>query len=194
MNVYCYPHDPGWLRAVTEDTELNPVGEYEQTKAVADWLILEAVRRSVVVPIIIRLSIVLGADMHNPSMRQLAEFVRRVLFHAGYRGAFATYIHIGDVVDVVEQAVLNERMQNEVYNVSNNCSVVEMIGGIAAGAGVRPPRMSLPEQPLRLLLRLLPGSLAGPLTVERLNVLVSRTTYPSRKLSSYMVLREIPWV
>jgi len=84
--------------------------------------------------------------MHNPSMRQLAEFVRRVLFHAGYRGAVATYIHIGDVVDVVEQAVLNERMQNEVYNVSNNCSVVEMIGGIAAGAGVRSPRMSLPEQ------------------------------------------------
>ena len=78
MNVYCHPHDPGWLRAVTEDTELNPVGEYEQTKAVADWLILEAVRRSVVVPIISRLSIVLGANMYNPSMRQLAEFVRRV--------------------------------------------------------------------------------------------------------------------
>jgi nucleoside-diphosphate-sugar epimerase len=124
--------------------------------------------------------------MHNPSMRQLAEFVRRIFFHAGYRGAVATYIHIGDVVDVIEQAVLNERMQNEVYNVSNNCSVVEMIGGIAADAGVRPPRMSLPEQPLGLLLRLLPGSLAGPLTVERLNVLVSRTTYPSRKLSSHI--------
>jgi hypothetical protein len=90
------------------------------------------------------------------------------------------------VVDVIEQAVLNEHMQNEVYNVFNNCSVVEMIGGIAAGTGVRPPRMSLPEQPLRLLLRLLPGSLAGPLTVEHLNVLVSRTTYPSRKLSSHI--------
>jgi nucleoside-diphosphate-sugar epimerase len=74
------PPDPGWSRAVTEDMELNPVGEYEQTKAVADWLILEAVRRGVVVPIVIRPSIVLGADMHHPSLRQLAEFVRHGFF------------------------------------------------------------------------------------------------------------------
>lgn len=33
---------------------------------------------------------------------------------------------------------------------------------------------------------LLLEGLAGPLTIERLNALVSRTTYPSRKLSSHI--------
>jgi nucleoside-diphosphate-sugar epimerase len=184
------------LRAVTEDTELNPVGEYEQTKMVADRLVLEAARRGVVVPIVVRPSIVFGADMLNPSLHQLAECVQRGLFfHVGRRKAVATYIHVDDVVDVLEQAVFNERMQNEVYNVSNDCSVEEMIGGIATGAGVRPPRMRLPEKPLRLLLRLLPGGLAGPLTIERLDALVSSTTYPSRKLAShtgYKPARSVP--
>jgi len=87
------PPDLGWSRAVTEDTELNPVGEYEQTKAVSDWLILEAARRDVVAPTIIRPSIVFGADMPNPSLRQLADVVRRGLFfHVGHRDAVATYI------------------------------------------------------------------------------------------------------
>lgn len=99
------------------------------------------------------------------------------------------------MVDVIHQAVFNERMENEIYNVSNDCSVEEMIGGIACGAGARPPRMRLPEKPLRLLLRLLPGGLAGPLTIERLNALVSRTRYPSRKLAShigYKPARSVP--
>lgn len=187
VGVYGPPSEPGLPRVVTEDTEPNPVGEYEQTKTAADRLVLEAARLGFVAPTIIRPSVVFGADMPNPSLRQLAECVQRgFFFHVGRREAVATYIHVGDVVDVIEQAVLNERMQNEVYNVSNDCSVEEMIDGIAAGAGVRPPRMRLPEQPLRLLLRLLPGSLAGPLTIERLNALVSRTTYPSRKLSSHI--------
>ena len=86
-------------------------------------------------------------------------------------------------------------MQNEVYNVSNDCSVEEMIGGIATGAGVRPPRLRLPEKPLRVLLQLLPGGLAGPLTTERLNALVARTTYPCQKLTShigYKPVRPVP--
>lgn len=116
---------------------------------------------------------------------------RGLFFHVGRPESVATYIHIDDVIHVLVQSVFSERMQNEVYNVSNDCSVEEMIGAIASGAGicpprVRSPRMRLPEQPLRLLLRLLPGSLAGPLTIERLNALVSRTTYPSRKLSSHI--------
>jgi nucleoside-diphosphate-sugar epimerase len=124
--------------------------------------------------------------MPNPSLRQLAEVVRRgFFFHVGRHAAVATYIHVGDVIDVLEQAVFNERMQNEVYNVSNDCSFEEMISGMATGAGVRPPRVRLPEKPLRMLLRLLPRSLTGPLTTERLNTLISRTTYPHHKLAAH---------
>lgn len=196
VGVYGPHPEPGWLRAVTEDTEPNPVGEYEQTKAVADRLVSEAAHRGIVAPTVIRPSIVFAEDMPNPSLRQLADVVRRGLFfHVGHREAVATYIHVDDVVDVLQQAIFNERMHNEIYNVSNDCTVEEMIRGIANGAGVRPPRVRLPEQPLRMLLRLLPGSLAGPLTVDRLNALTSRTTYPCDKLVShtgYKPARPVP--
>lgn len=196
VGVYGPSAEPGLPRAVTEDTQLNPVGEYEQTKAAADRLVLEAACRGVVAPTIIRPSVVFGADMPNPSLRQLAHVVRRGLFfHVGHRDAVAAYIHVDDVVDVLQQAVGRERMRNEIYNVSNDCSVEEMIRGIASGAGVRPPSVRLPEQPLRMLLRLLPGRSAGPLTVDRLNALVSRTTYPCHKLAShtgYKPARPVP--
>jgi nucleoside-diphosphate-sugar epimerase len=187
VGVYGPPSEPGLPRVVTEDAELNPVGEYEQTKAAADQLVLEASRRRVVTPTIIRPSIVFGADMPNPSLRQLAEVVRRGLFfHVGRHESVATYIHIDDVIHVLVQSVFNERMQNEVYNVSNDCSVEEMIRAIASGAGVRPPRVRLPEKPLRMLLRCLPKSLVGPLTAERLNALVGRTSYPFTKLTYHI--------
>jgi nucleoside-diphosphate-sugar epimerase len=196
VGVYGPLSEPGLPRVITEEAELNPVGEYEQTKAAADRLVLEAGRRCVVATTIVRPSIVFGADMPNPSLRQLAEVVRRGLFfYIGHREAVATYIHVGDVIDVLEQAVFNERMQNEVYNVSNDCSFEEMIGGMATGAGVRPPQVRLPEKPLRMLLRLLPRSLTGPLTTERLNTLISRTTYPCHKLAAhtgYKPTRPVP--
>jgi nucleoside-diphosphate-sugar epimerase len=187
VGVYGPPSEPGLPRVVTEDAELNPVGEYEQTKAAADRLLLEAGHRGMVTPTIIRPSIVFGTDMPNPSLRQLAEVVRRGLFfYIGHREAVATYIHVGDVIDVLVQSVFNERMQNEVYNVSNDCSLEEMIGGMATGAGVRPPQVRLPEKPLRMLLRLLPKNQAGPLTAERFNALVGRTSYPFTKLTSHI--------
>jgi len=99
------------------------------------------------------------------------------------------------VVDVLQRAVFKERMQNEIYNLSNDCSVEEMVRGIASGAGVPPPRVRLPEQPLRMLLRLLPGGSAGPLTAERLDALISQTAYPCHKLAShvgYKPVRTVP--
>ena len=90
------------------------------------------------------------------------------------------------MIHVLVQSVFSERMQNEVYNVSNDCSVEEMIGAIASGAGICPPRVRSPEKPLRMLLRCLPKSLVGPLTAERLNALVGRTSYPFTKLTSHI--------
>jgi len=196
VGVYGPPLEPDSPRVVTEDAELNPAGPYEQTKAAADRMVLQAGLRGVVSATIIRPSIVFGADMPNSSLRQLVGVVRRGLFfYVGSHEAVANYVHVGDVAEVIEQAVFNERMQNEVYNVSNDCSMEEMINGIAVGAGVRPPRVRLPKKPLRMLLRCLPKSQAGPLTVERLNALVGRTSYPFAKLTShigYNPVRPVP--
>jgi nucleoside-diphosphate-sugar epimerase len=62
---------------------------------------------------------------HAPSVAAPTGGVRAtwLFFHVGSREAVATYIHVDDVVDVIQQAVFKERTENEIYNVSNDCSV-----------------------------------------------------------------------
>lgn len=62
----------------------------------------------------------------------------------GHSEGVAIYIHVDDMVHTCQKAVVNDRMENEINNVSYNCSMEEMLRGIATGAGVRPPRIRLP--------------------------------------------------
>jgi nucleoside-diphosphate-sugar epimerase len=190
VGVYGPPARPGLERVIREDAPVNPVGEYERTKAIADGLVFEVARNGVITQTTVRPSIVFGSEMPNNSLRQLAGIVRSGFFaYIGKSGAIANYIHVDDVVDVLARAVLDDRMSNQVYNLSNDCTLEEMIGGFATGAGVRKPWIRLPEQPLRALLKLLPPIAGLPLNKTRLDALVSRTSYPVDKLAGHIGYR-----
>jgi len=190
VGVYGPPARPGLERVIREDAPVNPVGPYEQTKAVSDELVFEAARNAVITHTTVRPSIAFGLDMPNNSLRQLAGVVRSGLFaYVGKSGAIANYIHVDDVVDVLARAVLDDCMSNQVYNLSNDCTLEEVIGGFANGAGVRKPWLRLPEQPVRALLKLLPPNAGLPLNKTRLDALVSRTSYPVDKLAGHIGYR-----
>ncbi len=187
VGVYGPPARPGLERVIREDAPKNPVGEYERTKAIADELVFETARNGVITQTTVRPSIAFGPDMPNNSLRQLAGVVRSGLFtYVGKSGAIANYIHVDDVADVLAWAVLDERMNNQVYNLSNDCTLEEMIGGVATGAGVPKPWIRLPEQPVRALVNLLPSNMGIPLTATRLDALVGRTSYPVDKLAGHI--------
>jgi nucleoside-diphosphate-sugar epimerase len=184
------------VRVVTEDTPTCPQGEYEVTKTLADELVLQACRRGPMTCSIVRPSNVFGAAMPNPSLRSLGAMVRRGLFfYIGRAGAVATYVHVDDVVETLLQCGTDPRAKGETFNLSNDCLLEEMMGGMASALGVRKPSWRLPESLVRAGVFLAAKVVAVPLTQDRIDALVSRTSYPCLKLEQklgFVPRRSVP--
>lgn len=178
-------------RVVTEETPINPSGNYEVTKTMADALIMACNENSGFSYTILRPSNVFGRNMTNESLRQLGQIVKkRVFFFVGFSPAIATYIHVDDVVSALYLCVIDPRAKGHVFNVSNDCTLKVLIEGIAEALGVPPPRLTLPERPVRIGLAVLATLFKLPVTQKRIDALVRRTTYPTDKL--YAVLGYSP--
>ena len=170
-------------RIVTEDTLLQPVGEYEVTKTLSDKLIIEASEGDLITYSIIRPSNVFGFGMPNESLFSLGEMVRRGLFfYIGKPGAIATYVHVSDVVEVLLRCCKDQRAKGEIFNISNDCLLEEMINGIADAHGVDHPRFRLSEKLMRTVVKTVGKIVPLPLTDKRINAIVVRTKYPCDKL------------
>jgi len=181
---------PGADWTVTEETETNPVGEYETTKCRSDELLQQACEDSIMTYSIVRPSNVFGRDMPNRSLHALGAMIRKKLFfYIGKPGAIATYVHVDDVIEVMLRCAFDHRAQGEIFNVSNDCALEELVNGIADALEVAPPKLRLPETPIRAMVSLLKPFSAVPLTQGRINALVSRTSYPSQKLESHLDYR-----
>jgi nucleoside-diphosphate-sugar epimerase len=170
-------------RVVMEDTLMYPVGEYEVTKVLSDELVIQSSASGLMSYSIVRPSIVIGAGMPNKSLRALGTMVRKGLFfYIGRSGAVAPYVHADDVAAVLQLCGTDPRGKGKIFNVSNDCLLEEMIGGMAAALGVRRPWLRLPEAFVRAFARAANGVVPIPLTPERINALVARTRYPCDKL------------
>jgi len=166
-------------RIVTENSAINPQGEYETTKAIADELLIKASKTGWVTYTILRPSIVFGETMPNKSLRSLGWMIaKKMFFYIGTPGAVATYIHVDDVINALVQCSIDSRAENKVFNISNDCLQEEMINSIAYAFSVPTPKIRVPELLIRSVVSLLPSFIDCPLTVSRIDALVSRTYYP----------------
>lgn len=185
-SVGAYGHPPQYVnreRVVTEETPLQPQGEYEVTKTQADELVVQAGRSGWLTYSIVRPSNVFGLEMPHPSLPRLGAMVRKGLFFfIGRPGAVATWVHVDDVVEVLRLCGSDPRAVGKTFNVSNDCLLEEMVEGIASALNVRRPWLRLPEWPVRALVRVAAKVRQVPLTQEGINGLVRRTRYPYRKL------------
>ncbi|MCD7040371.1 NAD(P)-dependent oxidoreductase [Pseudomonas sp. MAFF 311095] len=174
-------------KVVTEETPTNPSGTYEVTKTMADTLIMACNENSGFSYTILRPSNVFGRDMTNESLRQLGRVVKkRVFFFVGFSPSIATYIHVDDVVSALYLCAIDSRAKGHIFNVSNDCPLKELITGIAEALGVPPPRLTLPERPVRIGVAVVAKLFKLPVTQKRIDALVRRTTYPTDKLSSVL--------
>jgi nucleoside-diphosphate-sugar epimerase len=183
-------------RVVTEETPTRPVGEYEITKTVSDELVIRSCKPGLMSYSIVRPSNVFGAGMSNGSLYALGKMVRKGLFfYVGPPGAIAPYVHVDDVVEVLRLCGTEQRAKGMIFNISNDCRLEEMIGGMAAALGARSPRMRLPERLVRLAVRVMSLVAPLPLTQARIDALVGRTRYPCRKLErelGFIPRRDVP--
>jgi nucleoside-diphosphate-sugar epimerase len=182
-SVGAYGSVPDVERIVTEETKVNPKGEYEVTKTVADENIISMSNEGGFTFSILRPSNVFGPGMPNNSIRQLIGIVRRRLFfYIGFNEPIVTYVHVDDVVDAMVLCGFDERAKGEIFNISNDCSLRELIEGIARSIAVPAPSLKVPKALIRFAVAVLSVFTKGLITQERVNALTSRTRYPATKL------------
>lgn len=170
-------------RIVTEDTPPEPLGVYEVTKTKSDNIVIQASKGGLLTYSIVRPSKVFGANHPNPSLSSLGAVVRKGLFfYIGRPGAVATYVHVDDVVEVLRRCGVDPRAKAEIFNVSNDCLLEDMVKGVAHTLGVNCPRLRLPESFVRGVVSVAAKISRIPLTQEQINGLVRRTRYPYLKL------------
>ncbi|MFV1984632.1 MAG: NAD-dependent epimerase/dehydratase family protein [Thiohalomonadales bacterium] len=170
-------------RMISEYTTPHPVGEYEITKMQSDELVMKAAETGLITYTIIRPSNVFSADMPNQSLRSLVKLIdKKLFFYIGKPGAIATYIHADDVVELLLRCIDDERAIGEIFNISNDCVLEDLINGISRVLNKEETKLRIPESIIRAVVAVVGRIVKLPLTKERINALVLRTKYPYTKL------------
>ncbi|RMO53960.1 hypothetical protein ALQ38_200012 [Pseudomonas marginalis pv. marginalis] len=186
-SVGAYGSSNGKIRVVSEITVAQPVGTYETTKTMADDLIIHNdIGRSFTYSIL-RPSNVYGPNMTNNSLRQLGGIIKRkMFFYVGSSSSIATYVHVDDVVEALYLCSKDVRAKNELFNISNDCSMKVLIRSIAVAVDTSPPWITLPESLVRLAVVIVNKISKLPVTQKRIDALVQKTSYPTSKIESYL--------
>lgn len=170
---------------VTEDTQINPKGLYETTKAESDRLIVQAAKKGVFTFSILRPSVVFGSEMPNQSLYQLINMiVKGVFFFIGKEDASANYIHIDNVIEALMRCAENPAARGQIYNLSDYRTIEEFVAIIANKLKKPLPRLRLPETSVRYITRFF-GKLKGfPLSESRVDALTNRAVYSNRRIET----------
>lgn len=171
-------------RIVVETTPCVPVGEYEITKTLSDQLVEKFAETEPLFSFcILRPSNVVGPTMSNQSLRALVRMIeKRIFFYIGSRHSVATYVHVDDVVAALVLCGTHANARGQVFNLSNDCLLSEIVDAVCLNSSLPPPNLCVPEYLVRGVTKLLSSVVTIPLTQERIDALVKMTYYPTRKI------------
>jgi nucleoside-diphosphate-sugar epimerase len=172
-------------RVVTETSPSRPFNCYESTKAMSDELVIQAGKSGSLTFSILRPANVFGAKMTNQSLLRLITLVkRRYFFYVGKIGAVANYVHVNDVVAALLMLATNARAKGEIYNLSYDCTIEELINYTASLLHVGKPRIRIPRPLIRIPIGMLSALLNRWVHIPKLDALFLRTRYPTNKIES----------
>lgn len=168
---------------VTEDSKLNPVGEYEITKTQSDQIVVDAANKGGFSYSILRPSNVFGAGMSNQSLfGMIAMIDRGFFFYIGKLGASANYIHVNNVIEGLIRCGTMPQAKGRTYNLSDHCTMEHFVETIANALGRAPPWLRISKAIAQLAGSTL-GQIPGfPLTRSRVDALVNRSIYPISRI------------
>jgi nucleoside-diphosphate-sugar epimerase len=174
---------------VTEEWLDFPADTYEASKTDFDEKLKHAAKIHGIEVCIVRPSNVYGLGMRNQSIIQMMNAIRKGFFaFMGPPGASANYVHVDDVVHALALCIEKPQAANQTYIVSGWATMEDMVSGLAAGAGIPPPkrRMYLPlAKCLAVLFKWVPRL---PLTLSRVQAMSMRSRYSTEKIE-----RELGW-
>lgn len=169
--------------AIAEDTALNPIGQYEITKAESERIVVDAANKGSFSYSILRPSNVFGAAMSNQSLfNMIAMIDRGFFFYIGKPGASANYIHVDNVVEGLLRCGAMKAARGKTYNLSDHCTIEHFVEVIADALGRSTPWLRLPK-PIAKLAGGTIGRIPGfPLTQSRVKALINRSLYPISRI------------
>ena len=178
--------------AITEDSVLNPIGQYEVTKAESDKIVVDAANKGGFSYSILRPSNVFGAGMTNQSLfGMIAMIDRGLFFYIGKPGASANYIHVNNVVDGLVRCGTMQHAKGRTYNLSDYCTMEHFVEVIAGALGRASPWLRIPK-PIAQLAGSTLGKIPGfPLTQSRVGALANRSLYPISRIQQELDYRHI---
>ena len=185
VGVYGPPNIANQEREIFEISEPNTsiMSIYEKTKLEADQYILKNFPKNNLNFCILRPSQIIGDYMPNESINKLINVIKKKLFfYIGKKGAIRSYVHVEDVARAIVLILENIEgvARNKVYNISYDSYIEDIVEEIIIqnDLNYRPVRFA--EKFIRFLLQFFSFfRIPLPLTLKRLNGLVSRTRYNS---------------
>lgn len=177
---------------VTEDSPLNPVGQYEITKAQSDAIVIDAANRGAFGYSILRPSNVYGSDMANQSLFNLITMIDRGLFfYIGKQGASANYIHVDNVVEALFNCATLNSANGKIYNLSDQCTLEHFVNIISSLLGRSAPQLRIPVSVANFTARYFGRLPYFPLTQSRVRALANHSTYPITRIQNELGYRHI---
>lgn len=174
------------IREIFETSDTAPANEYEKTKTKSDELVISASVNNFFYTIL-RPSNVIGASMKNKSFKTLLKVVNSgFFFFIGKKDAVATYVHKDDVVNAMILIVINPKSKNEIFNISSDCSWVELIKKISSVLNVKTPSFRIPYMLIIPFFSILNLFIGRFIYIPKLSTFALRTTYPSQKIESLL--------
>lgn len=137
----------------TEKTPTSPDTIYAETKCEAENLTLAAVdKNGKPFCVILRLAAVYGSVMKGNYPRLVNGLRKHRFFPVGKGDNRRTLVHVKDVVSCAILVAESEKAIGEIYNVTdgNIHTVREIINAICKGLDRKPPKLFLPELPVRI--------------------------------------------
>jgi nucleoside-diphosphate-sugar epimerase len=171
---------------IREDTAIQPIDVYGRSKAEADRHVLEAAADGAFDCCIVRPAKVFGAGIDSGNnqvlYRLFALIDRGLFFFVGPPGALTHYLHVDNLVHALALCGRSPMKGSGVYNLSDDRTLEQFVGTIAAALGKDMPTLRLPERPVRWLAHVL-GRVPGfPLDEKRVSALVNRAALPTAKI------------
>lgn len=168
---------------INEDQNFNPSGEYEESKALAEYILLNKGLAPNLKRVIIRPSIVYGNNMPNQSLREMIKAIERgYFFFIGKRGALANYTHVENVADVILLLLFAKRNEYIAYHISENVTMEKFVEIVNHSLGKRMRYFRFPLFFVTNLTIILNFFRVRALTPNRIDNLTSRATYSMERL------------
>jgi nucleoside-diphosphate-sugar epimerase len=188
VGVYGPPKIPNQNRIINElsTSRKDIMSVYEKTKLLADQYILDNFNSKIINYCILRPSQIIGDYMPNESLSQLYNIInKKLFFYIGKRNSIRAYIHIDDVTDSILLILknINGIAKNKIYNISYDNYLEDIVEKIIKANKLNYKPLRFPENFIRfIILSFNIFKIRLPLTIQRINGLVSRTKYDSNKI------------